>query len=107
MESTVPILDELVARIRDAVQPERIVLFGSRARGTARPQSDFDILIIAPSSLPPWKRTVPLYLLLAGMGVPKDLVWWTAEEIEEWRNVKSHFITTALREGKILYERPA
>ena len=101
------ILDELVARIRKAVQPERIVLFGSHARGTAGPESDFDILVIAPSSLPRWRRTVPLYRLLAGMGISKDLIWWTPEEVEEWRNVRSHFITTVLREGKVLYERPS
>jgi predicted nucleotidyltransferase len=107
MGKTMEILDELVARIRNAVQPERIVLFGSHARGTAGPESDFDILVIAPSSLPRWRRTVPLYRLLAGIGISKDLIWWTPEEVEEWRNVRSHFITTVLREGKVLYERPS
>ncbi|MGD0094831.1 MAG: nucleotidyltransferase domain-containing protein [Planctomycetota bacterium] len=107
MGGAMEILDELVARIRKVVQPERIVLFGSRARGTASPESDFDILVIAPSTLPRWRRTVPLYRVLAGVGISYDLVWWTSEEIEEWRNVQSHFITTVLREGKVLYERPS
>jgi len=98
---------EMVARIRDAIRPDKIVLFGSRAREEARPDSDFDLLIIAPSTLPRWQRTPPLYRLLAGLGVPKDIVWWTPEEVEEWRAVKSHFINTALREGKVLYEKPA
>ncbi|RLC91516.1 MAG: nucleotidyltransferase domain-containing protein, partial [Chloroflexi bacterium] len=35
-----------------------------------------------------------------------DIVWWTPEEVEEWRGVRSHFINTALREGKVLYEKP-
>jgi len=69
--------------------------------------ADFDLLIIAPSDLPRWQRTPPLYQLLAGLGVPKDIVWWTLEEVEEWRGVKSHFVNTALREGKVLYEKPA
>ncbi len=101
------LLSEITSRIRDAVQPDRVVLFGSHARGDAKPGSDLDILIVAPSDLPRWKRTPPIYRLLAGLGVPKDVVWWTPEEIDEWRGVKSHFISTALREGKVLYERSA
>jgi len=102
-----PLLREVVARIRRTVDPDRVVLFGSRARGEAGPESDLDILVVAPSPLPRWKRTVPLYRALAGLGVPKDVVWWTPDEIDEWRGVRSHFITTALREGRVLYERPA
>ena len=82
-------------------------MFGSRAREEARPDSDFDLLVIAPSTLPRWRRTPSLYRLLAGLGVSKDIVWWTPEEVEEWRGAKSHFINTAIREGKVLYERSA
>jgi predicted nucleotidyltransferase len=99
------ILTEMVRRIVEAVDPDKIILFGSRARGDAKPHSDVDLLIIAPSDLPRWKRTTPLYGALAGMGVGKDIVWWTSEEVDEWRAVKSHFITTAVREGKVLHER--
>ena len=101
------IIGEMTERIRDMIAPDKIILFGSRARGEGGANSDFDLLIIAPSSLPRWQRTPPLYRLLAGLGVPKDIVWWTPEEVEEWRGVKSHFINTALREGKVLYEKPA
>ena len=48
-----------------------------------------------------------LHDALAGTGVAKDIVWWTPEEIDEWKNVRSHFISTVLREGKVLYEKPA
>ena len=81
--------------------------FGSHALGEAREDSDFDLLIIAPSSEPRWRRTVPVYRLLAGLGVPKDIIWWTPEEIVEWRDVKSHLIHRALREGEVLYDRAA
>jgi predicted nucleotidyltransferase len=94
-------------RIRRAINPDRIILFGSRARGVAGPESDYDLLIVAPSPLPRWRRAAAVYGLLAGVGVPKDIVWWTAEEIEEWRGVRSHFINTVLREGWVLYEKPA
>ncbi len=104
--TTSEIITEMVTRIRNVIRPDKIILFGSQARREARPDSDFDLLIIAPSSLPRWQRTPPLYRLLAGLGVPKDIVWWTPEEVSEWREVKSHFVNTALREGKVLYERP-
>ena len=99
-----PIVQEMVNRIANRCHPQKIILFGSRARGDARSDSDFDLLIIAPSDEPRWHRTIPLYRLLAGLGVPKDIVWWTPEEVAEWRNVKSHFINAALREGRVLYE---
>jgi predicted nucleotidyltransferase len=98
------ILQEIVRRLVDATHPDRIVLFGSRARGEAGPDSDYDILIIAPSDLPPYERTPDLYMLLGGLGISKDIVWRTPEEVADWQNVKSHFITTAIREGKVLYD---
>jgi len=98
---------QIVERLRQAVRPARIILFGSRARGETGPESDYDILIIAPSREPRWRRTAPLYGLLAGLGVPKDILWWTPEEVAEWQNVRSHFINTVLREGQVLYEKPA
>jgi len=49
----------------------------------------------------------PLYRLLAGVDVPKDIVWWTPEEVAEWGEVKSHFINVVLRQGVVLYEATA
>ncbi len=104
---TSPVVREMVNRIAERCHPKKVILFGSHARGDARSDSDFDLLIVAPSDEPRWHRTVPIYRLLAGLGVPKDVVWWTPEEIAEWRDVKSHFINTALREGQVLYESAA
>jgi len=105
--ATNPVVTEMVKRIAERCHPQKIILFGSHARGDARGDSDFDLLIIAPSDEPRWHRTIPIYSLLAGLGVPKDVVWWTPEEVAEWRDVKSHFINTALREGSVLYESTA
>ncbi len=98
---------QIVKGIQAVIDPIQIILFGSQARGDATPDSDFDLLIIAPSKQSRWQRTLPVYQALAGLGVSKDIVWWTPEEIAQWQNVKSHFITTILREGKVLYENPA
>ena len=44
------------------------------------------------------RRAASVYRLLGAVGIAKDIVWWTPEEVEEWRNVKSHFITRVMRE---------
>ena len=104
---TEEVLARIIGRICRVASPDQIILFGSRARGDAQAHSDFDILVVGQSSLPRWKRTAPLYRELAGVGAAKDVVWWTPEEIAQWRGVRSHFINTVLREGRLVYERPA
>ena len=100
-------IEQIAERLAEAAHAERVILFGSHARDDADEESDVDLLIVAPSDQPRWRRTVPLYGLLAGLGIAKDIVWWTQEEIDEWRGVRAHFINTVLREGRVLYERPA
>ena len=101
------VLDEIVRRIVEVADPDKIILFGSRARGEARNGSDYDILVVGDTAEPYSRRTVPVYLSLSGLGISKDVVWWTPEEIDEWRNVRVHFITAVVREGLVIYERAA
>ena len=102
---TPELLDEVVQRILDVGSPRRIVLFGSRARGDARRNSDLDLLIIEDSELPRYRRP-PRYLRALVGGFPaKDVVVWTPAEVNAWREVPNAFITSALREGRTLYER--
>ncbi len=98
---------QVVASVVQHINPLQLILFGSQARGEASRYSDYDLLIIAPSSQPRWKRTVEIYRLLAGSGLPKDIIWWTPGEIAEWKDVKGHFVNNVLREGKVMYERPS
>jgi predicted nucleotidyltransferase len=96
---------DIVRRIVETAQPEKIILFGSRARGDSRPGSDFDVLVIEHSDAPRYRRDAALYLALAGLNAPVDVLTYTPEEIAEWSAVPQAFVTTAIREGKVVYER--
>jgi predicted nucleotidyltransferase len=99
------LLDDIVGRILSAGSPEKIVLFGSRSRGEARPDSDLDLLIIEESGVPRHRRAGRYRMALLGLFPAKDIVVWTPSEVAAWRDVPNAFITTILAEGKVLYER--
>jgi len=99
------VVEAVTRRIVERFDPEKVVLFGSRARGDAREDSDYDILIVAPSDKPRWKRTGPVYQCLVDIPIHTEVFWWTDAEIDDWSEVGSHFITRATNEGKVLYEK--
>jgi predicted nucleotidyltransferase len=99
------LLDDAVGRILSAGSPEKIVLFGSRARGEGRPHSDLDLLIIEESDVPRHRRAGRYRMALLGLFPAKDIVVWKPAEVAAWRDVPNAFITTILAEGKVLYER--
>ncbi len=100
-------LDEIVAKIIEEGNPLKVVLFGSRARGDHRPDSDIDLLIVEQSSLPRYKRSARYYVATMGLFPSREIVVWTPGEIREWEQVPNHFVTAAIREGRVLYERPS
>jgi uncharacterized protein len=89
---------EIVRRIVEASQPDKAILFGSRARGDARRDSDYDILVIKDSEEPRYRRSVPLYVALTDLLANMDLLVYTPAEVEDWETVPQAFITTAMRE---------
>ena len=99
------LIGDIVRRIVETAQPEKIFLFGSRARGDARPHSDFDVLVIKESSEPSYRRDAPLYVALADLPVEVEVLVYTPEEVAEWAQGPQAFVTTATREGKTVYER--
>lgn len=96
---------EVVDRIVSAVQPDKIILFGSFAYGIPTTKSDLDILVIMDSDLPRYKRAIPIYKALAGLLIPKDIVVYAPDEIREWEDVPQAFITTVVNKGKVIYEK--
>ena len=100
------LLRTITARIAEAVRPEKIILFGSWARGEQRSHSDIDLLIIQESDLPRPQRYAQVRRLFWGMGVPMDILVYTPEEFARYQSVPGSFTHTVAREGKVLYARP-
>lgn len=98
------ILEEIVHRLVDAFAPERIYLFGSKARGDAGVDSDYDIMVVVASSPdPPHRRSQQGYLALREIGAAVDVVVWTREAFDGRLHLKASFPSTVVREGKLLY----
>lgn len=98
---------EMVRRIVSRFNPDKIILFGSHARGQAGPNSDVDLLVVMVPHGSKRERAIELYGLLSGMGVPKDVIVVTPEEFEAYRDAPGTVIRTVRQEGKVLYERAA
>lgn len=98
------LLAEMTRRIVQTIHPKKVVLFGSRARGDARPNSDYDFLVIQETTEPPHKRSGRLYTVLAEFPAEVEVLVYTPEEVDDWGAVPQAFVTTALREGEVLYE---
>lgn len=97
------ILEEVVRRILRVVKPRRIILFGSAARGTVGPDSDLDLLIVMPDGTHRRRASVEIYKALRGIGVPKDVIVVTEQDVKTYRYNPSLVLKPALDEGKELY----
>ncbi len=102
----VELLPEVVDRIVQGFDPTRIILFGSRARGNPRPDSDVDLLVVFDVIENKATMTASILACLAEMPVFKDVVVTTPDEIRRRGDIVGTVLRPALREGKTLYERP-
>ena len=97
-------LAEIVKRLVRGLQPERIYLFGSQARGQADAGSDIDLLLVVPDSdVPRHRREALSYDLLWGLTVPVDVIVLTYAEFQRGSQVKTSLPSTVQAEGKLLY----
>ena len=74
MQPTTEQLNELVRRILETVQPLRIILFGSAARGDMRSESDIDVAVVMPDNIDPHQVSELLYPRMVGMGIAIDIL---------------------------------
>jgi predicted nucleotidyltransferase len=95
-------LHEIIRRIVEVAQPEKIILFGSAAREEMGPNSDIDLLVIK-SGANRLELTGQIYRHMHGVGEAVDLVVVTPEDVERYRHSHALVIAPALREGKVVY----
>ena len=100
------IVDTMVERIVARFHPARILLFGSRARGTDNRWSDVDLLVVMDEVEDKRRAAVEMRRALGDLTVSKDIVVTTSAEIARRGNVVGSVLRAARREGKVVYERP-
>jgi predicted nucleotidyltransferase len=101
------ILADIVKRVVRAARPERIVMFGSAARGTMGPNSDIDLLVIKEGKFNYWRLLRRIHKHLSGKQAPVDVVIATPEDVERYRHSFCLVICPALEEGKVIYDSKA
>ena len=97
------VLANLIKRIVPVARPEKIILFGSAARGQMGPDSDVDLLVIKRGKYQRRRVTTAIYRNLHGAPVAVDVVVVTPEEVERYRDTPCLVICPALREGRVVY----
>ena len=103
------LLDQMVQAIVTEVDPEQVILFGSRARGDARADSDVDLVVVEAE---PFGKTrsrrleaARVYEAVADFDALTDILLYSRAEVDHWRGSVNHVLARALREGTVLYER--
>jgi predicted nucleotidyltransferase len=97
-------LASAVNRLVEAFHPERIYVFGSQARGTPRPDSDVDLLVVVPAAdQPTYRLAAAAYTAVAPLGLPLEILFMTRDEFESRLPACASLPATVLREGHLLY----
>jgi len=104
------LIEEMVQTIVKSIEPRRIYLFGSCARGDEIVDSDIDLLIVEDQQFGPgrnrWAELKRIRRALKPFRIPKDILVYSRDEFEKWEDSLNHIVARAVKEGKLLYERP-
>ena len=103
MQSDSEVIEQLVRRIIELVQPLRIILFGSAARGEMGPDSDIDVLVVMPEGVHRRRTAQLLYRQIRGLGVPFDILVATPDDLERQKDNIGLIYQSILREGREVY----
>ena len=98
-------LNKIVSKIVEAVQPDRIYLFGSRAKGTEQEDSDIDLLILADMEESRRKRSIRIRKLFPEREFSIDVLVFRPEEFERQKRLLNSISHIVSKEGKVLYDR--
>ncbi len=96
---------EMVNRIVRRFRPERIILFGSRARGKGRPDSDVDLLVVMRVKGSKRQARLAIRRALHDIRVPKDIIVTAPDEFEWRKEIVGTIERPAAQEGQVLYAR--
>lgn len=97
-------IETAVQKLAEAAHPERIILFGSHARGEAREDSDVDLLVVVRDLPHPRQEMARLRRELAPLGIPVDVLVVSKDQFDKWSEAPSTTLYWAKREGKVLYD---
>ncbi|RIK31328.1 MAG: DNA polymerase beta [Anaerolineae bacterium] len=98
------LLKEVTRRIVDSVKPQRVLLFGSAARGRMNRNSDFDLLVVMSGRAHRRNAAQTIYRNLRGSGVAVDIVVATENDLKKYGKRAGTILKTALQEGRVVYE---
>jgi len=103
------VIEGMVQAIVEEVEPRRIYLFGSRARGNHTAESDIDLLVVEDQEFGPqrsrWSELQRIRRALRPFRIPKDVLVYSQNEFEKWEDSINHIVAHTVREGRLLYER--
>lgn len=96
-------LKKIIRRIVKVAKPDKIIMFGSAARGRMGPNSDVDLLVIKRGKFHRGRLTDRIYMNMHGVGQAVDVIVVTPEDVERYKDCFALVIYPAVREGKVVY----
>ena len=98
-------IETLVRRIVTRIRPDKVIVFGSYAKGTPTSRSDLDIFVIKETALPMASRANDLQPLISNILIGVDVHVYTPEEVEEYGKEAFSFVNSVLKSGKTVFEK--
>ena len=97
------ILAEMIRRVVEVAHPQRLILFGSAARGDLGPHSDVDLLVVVDQPVHRRRLAQAIYRNLVRVGFAADIVVVTTQDLERYKDNRYTVIRPALEEGQVVY----